>query len=153
MIELHGKVTFGDKVFNNTVTVGMCEFITKYTIGTITTPINYIYVQYGVIGDYPEGGGPFFTPSTTDTITDLIGSIEKIPILMKTSKADSGYVLNVSTYLSMLTNHDGDCVIGAGLVNKIGADELLVAHVATDGILKVAGMNLGILWEISHTVV
>lgn len=153
MIKGHVKILSGDKVIyetDNKVTVEAAEFLANYVAKTAGYEFNKMYGQYGDIVTYPPTTGPFFTPSKTDKVVDMIGSIDVQPISLfnvVTEEGQSTYTNNLLKAVSFFPGNNGSCYIGFGMVCDTGSKQLLLGHISTLGILKEEGASLGIVWE------
>jgi hypothetical protein len=113
-------------------------------------PINYIYAQYGSSSNFPENGGPYVTPSETDTVDDLSGaniSIEQIPINTMYIDSSTPYANNRLNIIAYAKNNDNQVYIGYGIVSKTSSEEILIGRFAKAGELKVPGKNIMIHWQ------
>lgn len=145
----------GDILFenHNEVTDGSAEFLAGCALKLADYKITHIYGQWGEATDFPENGGPFFTPDKSDTIEDLTGSnfyttdAEEpvVQIVRSTEIGQTRFVDNKLTITAFFTHNDGKVYIGAGLVCQ--PKGLLLGHLALNGALKVPGKYIACIWD------
>lgn len=141
---------------SNLITDEVAEFFTGYLGGDSNYQFTHVYGQWGEVATYPEGGGPFFTPVRSNQVTDLtyagVFTMDaQVPIIHKfrsTQAGQSEFANNRVSVIGIITGNNNKSYIGAGLVCRLpSGQELLLAHVALDGILKDSSFNIMIVWD------
>lgn len=139
---------------DNVITDEVSEFSTLMMSAPTSYQMSHIYGQYGTVIDFPVGTGPFFTPMKTDKVTDLTTStisIEKAPIIARHNLVVSTSSSTITVIASMMGFPGTQSYVGAGLVCATPTRELLLSHIALNGILKTVDFDLTFVWTWTYT--
>lgn len=155
--KINGYVKFNNQLYRNTITTGMLTYVGKHMCGTYKPEINYVYFQYGDTAYFPEGEESSVVPSFSDTVSTLKlehVTISKCPIIIRSTTSTGAYTDNQADFVGYLNDSacDDKSIIGAGLVYKENNNELLVAHVAINNVVKRSQIDKGIIWSIEFVV-
>lgn len=142
---------------NNIVTYIAPTVFTQALYGNSDYRITHIYGEHAIAGTYPEGSLPPLTALRTDTVDTLrtaprtTANAESPLIFASFSTSDiSLYINNVITFSASFDSDllNGEVIVGAGLICKIGTLELLTNHAYFPGHVKTSSHELAIHWSL-----
>lgn len=156
MLKGRVKVYSGDVIVyqgNNIITDEATTFVAGKIANKKGFDITHIYGQWGEVADFPEGTGPFFTPTVNDKIVDLTSTnifttdakSTVAPIEVATELGQNRYYNNGVKIIATFPNNVGKAYIGAGLVCEPAS--LLLGHIAFKSIVKKANADIVIVWD------
>lgn len=122
---------------NYVVTQGYIDFLNQKVINS-DIQIDTLWGEYG---DYEIGEGPVFTPTTLDTIDDLLPDKDRFPI------ESICLTNNIPTVVALISGGTDRVYVGAALAANNG--QLVVARVAFAGIKKEENVSIGTVWNLN----
>lgn len=143
----------------NVITYAGADLLARMVSGESQYGVNYLYGEHADPGGsgYVEGSLNGLSEAKTDTLTIMRTAPRsttdaETPILFKVYDKSSGlYANNVVTYTAALNSDatNGRIYVGAGLVTRVGNNEILFAHSYFPGHIKLANHEILIHWMVT----